>query len=219
MDRRLNAIAAILVLVVLVQGRLTRAADQLPAGFACDGALLNESFDAGKLPPGWELGPAPARRDVSFKDGRCILNPGRGDNFISMPSLAINLEEVFVVELTFSIPAPTTGGYSLLTLSREGGEFKVLLSPGEKGQYVVMTRSRPLGLIEPGKSYTVSVRCHPDGNYEGTLVGEGIKQPVTVKVAGPDGPFKTNLIVGNGINEAEGGVAIDHAKVGLPAAK
>jgi hypothetical protein len=204
------------VAMALIQSRAIFAAGDAPAGFQCDGSLLSESFDGGTLPKGWELPAGGNRREVSFKDGMCILQAGKGDNFIALPALAINFDEVVVVEMSFSIPAPTSGGFSLVTLSREGGEFKVLLSAGEKGQYLVMTRSRPLGLVEPGKTYTVALRCHPDGSYEATLTGETIKQPVVQKVAGPDGGLKANLMLGNNVGSADGGVSVDQVKVGKP---
>lgn len=199
-----------------------------PAPIQSDGAYLNEAFDGAALPAGWVLAKDGSNRAaVSFQDGRCLFNPGKGDNNVALPPLKINLEEPFVIEITFTLPAPTGAqepgakathatAFSIFCMSREGGEFQAMIAPTDDARCVIMTGSRPLGIIQPGKPYTLAVLVQPDGAYKGTLAGPDIVKPVVQSVTGARGPIKA-LLLGNVNGSAVGSLSVDSIKIGKPA--
>jgi hypothetical protein len=189
-----------------------------PSPIKADGSLLNEAFDGAGVPDGWDLSPGGGnRKDVSFKDGRCVLNPGQGDNNITMPPLKANLQEDFVIELAFGIPAPTKGGYSILSMTRESGEFQVVVTDDGDARRVVMGKDRVvLGDLRPGKTYTLALQFQPKGECKGVLAGPGIEKPSVQTVAGVEGVIH-NIVLGNVFGAAEGSLFIEHAKAGKPA--
>jgi len=180
-----------------------------------DGSLLNEGFDGGAMPEGWSFTPGGNRRDASFKDGMCILNPGKGDNNILAPRMAFNLDEPFVIEIGFGVPAPTKSQFCVLSMAREGGEFQVVIVEAGDARKVMMG-NKTLGVIQPGKTYTLGLKCNPDGTYEGLLTGPGIDKPEAQSVSGVDGAIRS-VILGNVFNAGEGGIYYDYVKAGKPA--
>lgn len=207
--------------LVLAAGLSAWAADaDKPAtpAIASDGSLLNETFDGTKLPAGWDLHAGGGnRRDVTLKDGRLIFNPGKGDNNVLLPKLPINLDEDFVIEITFVMPEPTKNGYTLLSLNREGGYFQIIIADAEGTRRVVMNRGANwFGPIEAGKPYIFALMCRPDGACKGTLTGPGIAKPSIQTVPGPDGIIK-EVALGNVFSDGVGSLHIDSIKVGKPA--
>lgn len=211
-----------LLLTALLLAPLTALAAEekaaVPAPIRSDGSVLNESFDAGKLPKGWEQLPSGGnRRDVTFKDGACIFNHGKGDNYLDLPALPINLDEPFVVEITFSVPAMTVDGYSLFSMNRVGGELVLGFTEGSNGTLHIGLRGvRTFGVVELGKTYTVAVMVKPDGSCTGTLTGGSIEKPMIQSGAGPEGAIK-GIMLGNGRGLAVGGMRVESIKIGLSA--
>ena len=189
-----------------------------PSPIKSDGSLLNEGFDGPECPKGWAVVvDGGNRRDVGFKDGRCILNPGEGDNNITMPPLKADLEKDVVLEITFIVPAATKGGYSLLSMARESGEFQIVIMPAGDKQRVVMGKDRAvLGNIEVGKAYTLALLFQPDGNCKGVLSGPGIEKPSVQSVAGIDGVIH-KILIGNVFGAGSGTLWIEHVRAGKPA--
>lgn len=189
------------------------AQEQKPAPLIrADGSVLNEGFDAGAMPKGWDFTPGGNRRDATFKDGLCILNPGKGDNNITTPRMAFDLEQPFVIEMGFGVPAPTTSQFCILSLVREGGQFQVVIVEAGDARNVLMG-NKTLGAIQPGKTYVLAVKCNPDGTYEGLLTGPGIDKPAAQSIASVDGAI-SGVILGNVFNAGEGGIFFDYVKAG-----
>ena len=206
--KKMLTISVLLCLAVIIH-----AGNEPPAApVQSDGTWLDAGFEAGKLPAGWEI-PGSGRRDVSLTNGCCILNPGKGDNYLAMPFLKNDLDQDFVIEMDFCIPEPVKGPYSLFAMIREGGNFQLVLSPTGSVQSVTMNSLVSLGAIKPGAVYTVAVLCHPDGTYEGTLAGPGIEKPAVRAYAGPDGALN-KMVLGNTYGAGVGSVAIGRVRIG-----
>jgi len=200
----------------LAAGVFAADADKVaPSPITSDGSLLNESFDGVACPEGWSVVPSGGNRsDIAFKDGRCILNPGKGDNNITMPPLKADLEQDFVLEITFAIPEATKGSYSLMSMARESGEFQVsIVAVGDKLRVTMGKKGLPLGEIVPGKVYTVALLFQPDGTCKGVLSGPGIDKPVVKSVTGIDGVIHKTLI-GNVFGAGTGSLWVEHVRAG-----
>lgn len=203
----------------LAAGVLAAEGDKgAPSPIKSDGSLINESFDGTACPAGWAVVPDGGnRRDVAFKDGHCILNPGTGDNNITMPALKADLDRDFILEITFAIPEATKGGYSLLSMSRESGEFQVtIVAVGDKQRVVMGKTGVTLGEIVPGKVYTAALLFQPDGTCKGVLSGPGIDKPAVQSVTGVDGVVH-KTIVGNVYGAGTGSLWIEHVRAGKAA--
>lgn len=173
-----------------------------------DGSLLDEQFTSPSIPKGWIIPVAGNRHDISFKDGCCIFNPGKGDNNIIMPTLPINLTEDFVLEITFSVPAPVVGTFSVMDMKRDGGDLMLVVNAAGATQNVMLGRTKLLSAIEPGKTYTVAMQCKPDGTCLGVLTGPGIETPAVQTFNGSNGPLR-GIVLGNVFGAGEGSMSID----------
>ena len=188
----------------------------VPPSFGSDGSVLNESFNGSTLPKGWDSPDSGGNaREVTFKDGAAIFKVSKGDNFIELPKVVIDLDKPFAVEITFSIPSPTAEGFTIFTIGRVGGEFKIPIYPSERGPSLNIPGTRTLGVVESSKTYTVVVVIDPDGSFKATLAGGSIEKPLIVTGKGPEGLIKT-MLLGNTRGLAEGGLRIEEVKIGLP---
>jgi hypothetical protein len=214
---RTTVLGTILASALAVAAFAADADKGAPAPIKSDASLLNEGFDAPGCPKSWDLSPEGGnRRDAAFKDGRCILNPGEGDNNITLPPLKADLDKDVVLEVSFAIPAATTGGYSVLSMTRESGEFQVVILPAGDAQRVVMGKERvALGAIEPGKVYTLALLFRPDGECKGVLTGPGIDKPAVQSVKGVDGVIH-KTVIGNVFGAGSGSLWIEQVRAGKP---